>query len=320
MLRRHDTNPILTRKDLPAMPPELVDPSSVFNPGALLHEGRIHLMLRVQARSRRTFLVMAVSDDGVRFQVADRPVDLTGISGVSERLYHVYDPRLTRVDDRILVLFAADTDHGCRIGVAETHDLRSFTCLGLSSGTDTRNAVLFPDRIDGKYLRLERPNRISTGGGPPTGDEIVLAESDDLLSWRLRGAVLRGRPHYFDELIGSGPPPLKTRAGWLHIYHGVATHFQSSNIYQAGAVLLDLKDPTRVLARTRENILEPREPYELVGQVPNVVFPSGMICRSGDRDGFADPDAEVLIYYGAADTCVGLATTTVTDLLSACDA
>ena len=318
MLRRSLANPILTREDIPAMPPDLVDPSSVFNPGAIEHDGRIHLMLRVQARSRRTFMVMADSDDGIKFRVANRPVVLDGIETVSKRLYHVYDPRLTRVGSDLLVLFAADTDDGCNIGVAKTEDLRRFEFLGLETSNDSRNAVLFPERFGDRYLRLERPNLIQPEGGPPTGDQVVLAESDDLLHWSACGDVFRGRPRYFDERIGSGPPPIKTREGWLHIYHGVATHFQSSSIYQAGAVLLDLQDPTKLLARTRDNILEPREPYELTGQVPNVVFPSGMVARSVADEGYATLDSELLVYYGAADTCVALATTTVEERLAAC--
>jgi predicted GH43/DUF377 family glycosyl hydrolase len=110
---------------------------------------------------------------------------------------------------------------------------------------------------------------------------------------------------------------VKTREGWLHIYHGVATHFGGANIYQAGVMLLDLKDPSKVIGRCRENILEPRDMYELVGQVPNVVFPTGWIIEEYDMDGFALPDSEVKIYYGAADTVVGLATTTVQELLNA---
>ncbi len=128
---------------------------------------------------------------------------------------------------------------------------------------------------------------------------------------------MQGRWRYWDELIGSGPPPVKTKEGWLHLYHGVATHFASVNIYQAGVVLLDLKDPTRVIARSRGNILEPRELYEMVGQVPNVVFPSGMIVEETDPEGFAPGESSVKVYYGAADTCIGLATTTVAALLQA---
>ena len=126
-----------------------------------------------------------------------------------------------------------------------------------------------------------------------------------------------GRFHYWDEFIGSGPPPVKTRRGWLHLYHGVATHFGSANIYQAGVSLLDLKDPTKVLGRSRGNILEPREPYELCGQVPNVVFPSGMVVEDYDAEGYALAASLVKVYYGAADTVVGLAVSTVGELLEA---
>jgi beta-1,4-mannooligosaccharide/beta-1,4-mannosyl-N-acetylglucosamine phosphorylase len=130
--------------------------------------------------------------------------------------------------------------------------------------------------------------------------------------------LIDGRFHFWDEFIGSGPPPVKTREGWLHIYHGVAGHFGSANIYQAGVMLLDLKDPSRVIGRCRRNILEPRENYELAGQVPNVVFPSGMVVDRIDGQGFAEPDSPVKVYYGAADTAVGLAETTIAELLAAC--
>jgi beta-1,4-mannooligosaccharide/beta-1,4-mannosyl-N-acetylglucosamine phosphorylase len=128
---------------------------------------------------------------------------------------------------------------------------------------------------------------------------------------------MSGRFHYWDENIGSGPAPVKTREGWLQVYHGVAMHFASSNIYQAGVSLHDLDDPSIVLFRGKYNILEPRELYELTGQVPNVVFPSGMIVEDYDNQGFAEMDSKVLIYYGAADTVVGLATSTIKELIEA---
>jgi predicted GH43/DUF377 family glycosyl hydrolase len=177
--------------------------------------------------------------------------------------------------------------------------------------------VLFPEKVGGHYLRMDRPNKARLEGGPSTGSAIWLSESDDLIHWRPRAPLISGRFHYWDEFIGSGPPPVKTRRGWLHVYHGVAGHFGSANIYQAGVVLLDLQDPSRVIGRCRHNILEPRELYELVGQVPNVVFPSGMIVEEYDEDGFARPESPVKLYYGAADSVVGLATGTVQDLLTA---
>jgi beta-1,4-mannooligosaccharide/beta-1,4-mannosyl-N-acetylglucosamine phosphorylase len=317
VLRRAPGNPVLSRADLPDIPPRLADPTSVFNPGAVQAGGITYLMLRVQARSRETFMVMAESVDGFRFVVRPEIVDFEGLDRVRERVYHVYDARITPLEGAHYVMFAMDMDSGCQLGLARTEDLRTFRFLGVTSTDDVRNGVLFPDKIGGLYLRLERPNKARLEGGPTTGSEIWLAGSDDLLRWRRLGPVMGGRFHYWDEYIGSGPPPVKTRRGWLHLYHGVATHFGSANVYQAGVALLDLGDPVKVLGRSRGNILEPREPYELCGQVPNVVFPSGMVVEEFDAEGFALPSSPVRIYYGAADTAVGLAVTTIGELLDA---
>jgi predicted GH43/DUF377 family glycosyl hydrolase len=297
-VRRSERNPVLTREDIPGL-----DVSSVFNPGAVRHEGRDLLLLRVQTRGRET-LWMVAERQGDTFSVRPEPVRLDLPQGV----YHAYDARLTVVDDTVYAVFAADTDDGCRLGIARTTDFERFELMGLDAQGDRRNGVLFPERFGNHYLRLERPNTTRPTGGPPTGSTIVLARSKDLETWEEVGPVMEGRPRRWDELIGSGPPPLPTSPGWLHLYHGVATHFGSQNIYQAGVVLLDRENPQRVLARSRENVLEPREPYELVGQVPNVVFPTGWIAH---EDGRLD------VYYGAADTVVGLATTTVQELLDA---
>jgi predicted GH43/DUF377 family glycosyl hydrolase len=318
-MQRCPSNPILTREDIPDVPPAVVDVTSVFNPGAIRFRDRDILLLRVQTRGRETVLMLAESGDGEHFVVHRRLVEIEGLQSVPERVYHVYDPRLTLLEETVYVVFAADTDDGCRLGIARTRDLARFELVTFGGSQETRNGVLFPERWKGNFWRLERPNRVALSGGVTTGDEIVLSASPDLLDWQPVESVMRGRLHYWDELIGSGPPPVKTRAGWLHIYHGVATHFASANIYQAGVVLLDLADPGRVIGRSRNNILEPRELYELVGQVPNVVFPSGMIVQSIDPKGYARPDSLVRVYYGAADTVVGLATASVDELIRACE-
>ncbi|MFH1844086.1 MAG: glycoside hydrolase family 130 protein [bacterium] len=323
-LIRHPGNPILTREAIPDIPPNLVDVSSVFNPGATVYDGRTILLLRVQNRGRKTFLLLAESADGVGFRVRNQPVELRGLESVSQTVHHLYDPRITRIGDDYFILLAMDLDDGCRLGVARTTDFESFEFIGMSSEQDIRNGVLFPERYDGKYLRLARPNRLAPAGGGASGDEIYLYSSENLIDWTVLGAaddqpapVLSGRWHYWDEFIGSGPPPVKTHLGWLHIYHGVATHL-GGGIYQAGVALLDLDDPSRLLARCSQNILEPRELYEQVGQVPNVVFPSGMTVDRTDDDGFAEPDSMVRVYYGAADSVVCLATSTVRELIAAC--
>jgi predicted GH43/DUF377 family glycosyl hydrolase len=312
---RSEHNPILTRADIPNIPPHLVDVTSVFNPGAIRFGEKFLLLLRVQNRGRETFFLTAQSDDGVHFEVSDRLIHFEGIEALNRKVYHLYDARLTRLGDKFYLLFAMDLDDGCYLGLSETQDFERFQFLGIVSEWDSRNGVLFPEKIGEKFVRLERPNAVRVKNSPTTGDTIVLSESSDLLHWEIREEVASGRPHYWDELIGPGPPPIKTRAGWLQIYHGIALHLANIYIYQAGVFLLDLKNPARVLGRSRYNILEPRELYELTGQVPNVVFPSGAIVEEVDAQGFAVEHSRVFVYYGAADTVVGLAVTTIEELI-----
>lgn len=314
-MKRHLHNPILTRADIVSPLPWLRDVSSVFNPGGIRFEGKFLLLLRVQNRARETLLVKAVSADGVRFVVDDAPIPILGLETCPRSIHHIYDPRVTLLDDVYHVVCAVDTDRGCFLGWLTTEDFSVLRFKGLVSGHESRNGILFPDKFEGRYLRFERPNTRVLEGGVATGSTIVCAVSDDLLHWEELGPVFSGKTHYWDELIGSGPPPLKTREGWLHIYHGVATHFSSSSIYQAGVSLQDLRRPWITLARGRYNILEPREIYELTGQVPNVVFPTAAIPLKLDRWGYVKPDTPIYVYYGAADTCVGLAMTTVKELL-----
>lgn len=314
---RHRNNPILTRNDIPDIHPHLVDATSVFNPGAIKFNDKYLLMLRTQARSRETFLLMAESDDGVHFKVRDEIVRFKGLERIRERIYHIYDARLSLIEGKYYVMFAMDMEDGCQLGVAGTEDFQDFDFLGIASSEDIRNGVLFPERVNGKYLRMDRPNKSRHSDGPTSGTTIWLSESDDLIKWNPRAPLISGRFHYWDEFIGSGPPPVKTREGWLHVYHGVAGHFGSANIYQAGVMLLDLEDPAKLIGRCRHNILEPREIWELAGQVPNVCFPSGWIIEDFDDEGFAKPESEVKIYYGAADTVIGLYIATIRELIDA---
>lgn len=315
-MRRHPANPILTREDVPPVSPLVSDVSSVFNPGAIKLGERYLLLLRVQTRGRETVLMFAESDDGVSFRVLPQLVEIAGLDEIEPQPFHVYDPRMTRMGDEVFVVASADTETGCHLLVARMDSDLRLTLVSFDAKQEARNGVLFPERIAGRYCRLERPNRRQLASGTLTGDEIRLAGSDDLVHWTPGATVMAGRFHYWDELIGSGPPPVKTREGWLHLYHGVATHL-GGGIYQAGVSLLDLDDPSRVLCRGRNNILEPREPYEMVGQVPNVVFPTGLIVEEFDGEGHAAADSRVLLYYGAADTCVCLIETTIAELVKA---
>ncbi|HPY96200.1 MAG TPA: glycoside hydrolase family 130 protein [Candidatus Cloacimonadota bacterium] len=307
-MKRYEKNPIISRLNIVSELPELKDVSSVFNPGAVIFENKVVLLLRVQNRGRETLLVKAISADGYNFTVSSKPVIIKGLTESAERkIYHVYDPRITQIQGKFYILCAIDTSQGCFLGLFTTSDFDTLDFIDYVSEPDVRNGVLFPELINGYFYRLERPNQHVLANGTKTGSTIIVSRSIDLIKWEKVSDLFSGRPHYWDELIGSGPPPLKTKNGWLHIYHGVATHFASANIYQAGYSLLDLENPENVLDRGKYNILEPRELYELTGQVPNVVFPSGMVSFDYDNEGFLKDDAKILIYYGAADTVVSVA-------------
>ncbi len=297
---------------------ELGDLSAVFNPGAIYFDEKFRLLVRVQTRGRETCLVRTESINGQDFRGHEPISRIRGIEDVASPLYHVYDPRLTDIDGVVYVTVAMDIGEGCQVGIARTNDFEDFEFLAIALDHDTRNAVLFPERIGGRYLMLSGPNRVHQTVGATDGDAVSLYESEDLLHWSKVGPVFRGRPHYWDELVGSGPPPVRMSEGWLHIYHGIATHVGSPDIYQAGAILLDPDDPTKVIARTRRNILEPREPWEMTGYVPNIVFPTGLVLQHQSPHSAAPEDAAAFIYYGAANTCVGLVTCRAGELVKAC--
>jgi len=315
-LERAADEPLLIPREIPPLRADLLDVSSVFNPGAVAWHGRELLLLRVQTRGRTTVILPAEREAAGTINILAGPIEISGLAAVTPAPAHVYDPRLTVIDDTIYATLACDFAGSCRLLTARSEDFVHWDLVGIDADENLRNGVLFPERLDGEYMRLQRPNRAARAGAPATGSEFTLARSAALKQWVTVGTVMTGRPQRWDEWIGSGPPPVKTRAGWLHIYHGVATHFAATNIYQAGVVLLDLADPSRVLARGAFNILEPRTTWELTGQVPNVVFPSGMIVEEVDDEGYAVPHSPVRVYYGAADTVVGLATTTIAELLA----
>ena len=316
MFKRHPKNPIISSKDIVSSNPELKDVSSVFNPGGIQFGDKILLLLRVQNRGRETFLVKATSTDGVQFEIEDESIQINGLDKADETVFHIYDPRITKMGDTYYVFAAMDVVGKCLLGIFKTLDFTSLEFLGFTGDEDNRNGVLFPEKIHGKYARFDRPNKMKVESGVTTGSQIWFSESEDLIHWESKEMVMEGRLHFWDEMIGAGPPPVKTEKGWLLVYHGIAMHYQP--IYQVGVVLLDLDEPWKIISRGRYNILEPREMWERVGQVPNVVFPTAMICENIDENGNANLECKVKLYYGAADTHIGLATSTIRELIDAC--
>lgn len=319
-LQRSPHNPILKPH-----PTHDWESGAVFNPGATMDEdGQVYLLYRAIAAGYTKMpegsgydnyissIGCVVSKDGVHFDRLEQPAIQP--TETWER-YGCEDPRITRleIEGRTLFLITytamsapAFSGLGDRVGLISTEDLRTFHKYGvIIPGVNDKDAVIFPELIQGKIAMLHRI--------PPDIQIVYFDDLNQLISpddafWSAYTAVvedwtiMRPRFEWEADKIGAGPPPIKTDAGWLLIYHGV----DENHVYRAGAALLDLEDPSTVIARSPRPILEPEREYELFGDVPNVVFPEGAIVRDGILH----------IYYGAADKVIALATCSLNELIS----
>jgi beta-1,4-mannooligosaccharide/beta-1,4-mannosyl-N-acetylglucosamine phosphorylase len=314
IIHRHPANPILSPGDVP------YQPLLVFNVGVAFFQGRYIMAFRNDYGApgsidiTRSDIGLAFSEDGVRWTVEEKPCFRLR----DEETLRAYDPRLTVIDGRCYMCFAVDTLHGIRAGIAVTDDFENFEILTLSL-PDNRNVVLFPERIGGKYVRLDRPFPVYSRQSAESFD-IWLSESPDLRYWGNSSLVLGAEQvAWANRKIGPGAPPVKTPRGWLTLFHVVDFDPQRGKNgwedrwqkrYTAGIMLLDLDDPRKIVGISRKPLLIPEAEYEISGGFRNhVIFPTGMILEAG---------GEVKIYYGAADTVTCLATAHVDDLLALC--
>ena len=236
--------------------------------------------------------------------------------GKDPELKRFYDPRIIQIEGRLYLCLAMDTRHGIRGAIAAlSEDLTSFSLIS-ASVPENRNMVLFPERIGGEFVRLERPMPVYSRGRDRF--DIWLSRSPDLIYWG-RSALVLGVEDapWANDKIGPAAAPIKTERGWLTLFHAVdrdetrgknGWENKWAKRYTAGLMLLDLNDPSKVLSVCKEPLLAPDLPFETdEGFRQNVIFPCGMLLED---------DGEVKIYYGASDTCVCLATASLTDLLA----
>jgi predicted GH43/DUF377 family glycosyl hydrolase len=299
LLRRDARNPILQAADWP------YPVHAVFNPGATrLRDGTTLLLCRVEDRRGLSHLCAARSVDGVSNWVIDpEPTFRPDPQRYPEELWGVEDPRITYVDElgRYAVAYTAFGKGGPGVALALTEDFRQFERLGLVMQPDDKDAALLPRRIDGSFALLHRPMADS-------GAHIWMSYSPDLRNWGGHRLVLKARRGgWWDaNKIGLSPPLIETSRGWLMIYHGVR-RTAAGSLYRVGAALLDLERPEHCLLRGESWIFGPEAPYELQGDVSNVVFPCGTTTA---------PDGDtLLVYYGAADTSIGVARGSVQEIL-----
>ena len=272
-------------------------------------------------------LGLAVSDDGFHFERCSDEPAMDGIHDTCEA--SIEDPRIVKIDEHYYITYAATAFYPGRYWnvdewrkvqtersfqpasaptivrrghsvsyLAYTDDFRQFKRLGriTDSRYDDRDVLLFPEKVNGKFVKISRPKR------DDLAPSVWISFSDDLLEWGTPTKLFSGEQEWEADRIGAGCPPIRTKDGWLLIYHGVSG---KDHYYRVGMVLLDLDDPTKILARTKDHVMEPEFDYEVNGLWAGCVFPTGAV----EKDGL------LYIYYGCADRYVSAATVPLADVL-----
>ena len=299
LFRRHESNPILSATDWP------YPINSVFNPGAtLLTDGTTLLLCRVEDRRGHSHFCVARSVNGIgNWQIDQQPTLIADPDQFPEELWGIEDPRITYVPElrKYAVVYTAYTRDGPGVALALTEDFKSYERYGVIMSPEDKDAALLPHRINGCWALIHRPVSAPRA-------HIWISYSPDLRHWGSHKLMMEARRGAWWDAnkIGLSPPPFETPKGWLMIYHGVR-QTAAGAIYRLGLALFDLQTPELCLKRGDEWIFGPQEPYEVRGDVDNVVFPCGYTIL---------PDGDTIhLYYGAADSSIGLATGSVRALL-----
>jgi predicted GH43/DUF377 family glycosyl hydrolase len=250
------------------------------DPRMIFYSDSMHRAAYVTSLS---YFRLARSKDGRNFTIDDKPF----MYPETEReAWGIEDPRITKIGASFYIQYSAVSPEGIGVGLASTTDFKTCRRLGLIFHPENKDVAIFPEKINGKYYALHRP--VPKGIGRP---EIWIAESDNLLYWGNHRHLLSLSEKGWDSCrIGGGAVPFKTDRGWLAIYHGA----DQNDCYSLGALLLDLNDPGKMLAKTEEPILKPEADYEMNGFFGQVVFTCGALTENGT----------VRIYYGASDQSV----------------
>ncbi len=319
-LKKYDKNPILTAKG------DSWEGLCVLNPAVIFDdtEGRFKMLYRAAGNdlTHHIYLGLAESEDGFNFtRMSDDPILAPTAGGADEGC--VEDPRLIKMGDYFYLTYASRTfapgqywrkdcgyfgfkpENGPTMllhnnsvtHLAISRDLKNWKKLGrmTDSRLDDRDVYIFPEKVGGKFVRLSRPMEWCGKGFENENPAIWIAFSDDLLEWDKPELLMQGKEWWEDAKIGGSTPPVKCKYGWLLLYHGVA---KKDGGYRVGAVILDEKDPRKILARTKDFIMEPEFPFETDGYYNGCVFPTGIALKDGT----------LYVYYGAADKYVCAAT------------
>lgn len=299
IVKRYTNNPILTKKDIP------YPVATVHNAGITKHNGEYIMLFRSHLDTGRSIIGIAKSKDGYNFKVESEPF-LTPSCESSFGEYEEYgveDVRISQIEDDFLLTYSAYSRHGVRIGLAKTKDFKTVERIALITQADLRNVVIFPQKFNGQYVRLDRPHsEISKWS-------IWISYSPDLIHWGNSKVIIKPETYHWDEMkVGPGATPIKTERGWLNIYHGVFATM-SGSVYRLGVALHDLEDPSKILGVSDKWILQPEDSWEVTGYVPNVVFSCGAV---------KEDDGSVKIYWGGADSVMCVGSANINELVDLC--
>jgi len=344
LIERFAENPLIVPADVPPSRPDY-QVVGVFNPGVIKYKGEVLLLLRVaerpkdkapdeelapildleikqirclkvkhsapdlEVRDSRIFyykgkmyltsishLRLARSKDGRHFEIDPHPAIFPAESCET---FGVEDPRITQINSEFYITYKVVSEYGICTALLKSQDFRKFKRQGIIFCPENIDVVLFPEKIGGKFYALTRP--VPRNIGPRA---IWLASSPDLTHWGGHKMLLPPSAGGFDAgKVGASCVPIKTNAGWLEVYHAA----DQNDRYYLAATLLDLKDPSKVIARSKEPLMQPEADYETTGFYGNVIFSCGAIV---------DADGTVTIYYGAADAVTAGATTTIDKIMN----
>jgi len=296
---RYEGNPILTKDDI------AYSVQTVHNAGVTKFDGWYIMLFRSHLDTGRSIIGIARSEDGLHFEAGPEPFMVPSKEPLfaEYEAFGIEDPRITHLEGAYYVTYSAYSRHGVRIGLAKTHDFESVERVALITQADYRNTVLFPERIDGRYVKLDRPHSDISPWS------IWISYSPDLRHWGDSRLIMKPVPYHWDETkIGPGAPPIRTDKGWLSIYHGVFPTM-AGHVYRLGVALLKLDDPAEILGVGDRWILQPEDPWEITGYVPNVVFTCGAV---------PEEDGTLKLYWGAADKVMCAGTAVIDELVELC--
>ena len=291
---RYSENPIINRNPLPNV-------ARIFNSAVMPYQNEFIGVFRGEQKNGVPMIYLGRSKDALHWEFEPEKLPFKDENGQDFMPLYAYDPRLVKVDDTYYIIWCQDM-YGAAIGMAKTKDFKSFTRIENPFLPYNRNAVLFPRKINDKYIMLSRP---CDNGHTAFGD-IFLSESKDMEYWGHHRHVMGRTESWWESLkIGGGAAPIETDKGWLIFYHGVCNTC-NGYVYSIGAAILDINEPSKVLHRCEDYVLTPEEWYEERGFVQNVCFPCATLHDS--------ETGRIALYYGCADSYVGTAFTTAEEI------